>query len=136
MKRLFCLIIVLFLFGCSNDVSVFYELKEDNYYAYAVNIKTNEIKKVNIEFEINDYEDIFLLYTRYQNYFPIGYSVFSHCNISLIDTYIKDKDIYYIVDNYILLVENIELFQELLTKTNAIYGYGKAHFINNGNILA
>ncbi len=127
------LMLVLFLSSCSNTINVSYE-KSLEYKAYAFSEKTNNLAEVYVEYALNDAESIFYLYTIYQNYLPIGYYSAGNSNISLLETKIVGKDIYYYVDNYILL-SDITKFHTLLIKTAQIYDYKNVYLFLNDKVL-
>lgn len=134
MKKLF-LVIILFLSGCKKGIIVDYNLEKLDTKFYVVN-SNNSIECINIEYKVIDEEDIFFLYTIYQNYLPLGYFSPAHANINLIDCYTEGKYTYYEVDFYIDIVKDLDLFKECLSKTNKIYGFGNAVFLKNGNEVA
>lgn len=128
------LMLVLFLSSCSNAVNVSYE-KSLEYKAYAFNEETSEIAEVYVEYVLEDAESIFYLYTIYQNYLPVGYYSAGNSNISLLETKVIGKEIYYYVDNYVLL-SDITKFHTLLTKTAQIYDYKNVYlFLNNKALI-
>lgn len=128
MKKML-LLMILFMSGCN---SVDYEVVKIDNQAYVINILDYNICCVNIEYEIKDEEDVFLLYTIYQNYLPIGYISPACSNISLIDCYSNDYYTFYEVDLYIDFVSDISLFKECITKTNRLYGFKDPIFLKNG----
>lgn len=136
MRKIFLLFILLFLTGCSNSkINDKYMIgKEATIYAY--NINNKEIEEVNIIYNIENVEDVFKLYTIYQNTLPLGYVSMSTCNVGLIDYKIEDNTCYYYVDKYISLVDDLEIFSSILKSTNRLLGYKETKIIYNDNIIA
>ena len=136
-KKLFCLIFIFVLSSCNNSKisnnQIELASKAD---VYAYNMNKGIIEMVDIIYEINDVVDVFNLYTKYQNNLPIGYTSMGTCNVSLIDYKIDDNICYYYVDKYISLVDDISIFSELLSNTNALLGYKDTKFLYNDNIIA
>lgn len=134
MKRLIALLLVLlFCSSCTKSkIEVEYEIYVLDTNVFALHEKTQEVVCVSIDYSITDPESIFQLYTVYQNHLPIGYSSPANPNISLLEVYEKNQEHYFVVDNYVLLVENVSLFLEVLSKTSMENGYGKVHLILNG----
>ena len=130
LKKLYILFVLL-LVGCNNKV-VNYELVKTGSTVYAVEINSNDICSVNIDYIIIDEKDVFLLYTKYQNYLPLGYSSPACSNIGLIKCYSDKTYTYYEVDLYINYVDNIACFKECISKTNKLYGFNDAVFLING----
>lgn len=129
-------LIILFLTSCSNSNSDNkIELKNPTT-VYAYNVKNKKIEEVNIKYEIEDVKDVFDLYTKYQNILPLGYVAMSSCNVELLEYKISDNTCYYYVDNYISLVDDIEIFSNLLSSTNCLLGYAETKIIYNDNIIA
>lgn len=137
MKMWWCYLLgLLVLTGCKNkEMKVEYQLIQPDTSVYAIDDVTEELVRVDIDFAIESKEDIFYLYTIYQNHLPVGVHSNGNGNIELIDCYEQDEEVYYVVNSFILLVDELPVFQSLITKTNALYHYGPAHFILNGRKL-
>jgi hypothetical protein len=132
MKRLYIVIFYLFiLMGCSKKDNIQIDIIEDVTYVYAINYKDDKIEKVVIDYEIKDYNDIFNIYTIYQNRLPLGYYVNANSNVTLLKSYVNDNNIYYVVDKYINLTEDIGLFIKILSLSNELLGYNKTFIICN-----
>lgn len=131
-KLIFIFLLFNFFVSCSNKNNIEIVINDNNTYIYAIDYSDDNIKKVIIDYKINDYKDIFELYTIYKNRLPSGYYVNSNSNITLINSYVKDNDIYYIVDKYIYLTLDIGKFVKLLTLSNKLLGYDET-FIICGN---
>ena len=132
MKKLYLLLLfIVILTGCEDKEEIDIEIIEDGYSIYAIDYNDKQIKKVIVDHEINDYIDIFELYTIYQNRIPMGYYVDVNSNVSLINSYIKDNNIYYVVDKYIYLTKDINMFNDLLTMSNKLFGYDKTFIVYN-----
>lgn len=126
--------ILINLVSCNNKKA---EFEYKNYTTvYAYNIELNIIEEVEIEYEINDYIDVFNLYTKHQNNLPIGYTSSSSACISLKSSYVKNNIVYYEVDDYIFLSKDYTTFLSLLKKENRNLGYINTKIINNDNILS
>lgn len=135
MKRIwfFVCFILLFCCSCKKSIEVTFE-QEEGTLVYAINTSSLEIEDVLIEYRIETAEDLFLLYTCYQNRLPLGYTSPANPNISLISTLEKQKIVYYTVDNFILL-SNVSNFHEVLKRTGKLLGYTEIHIIFNENEL-
>ena len=121
MKKLY-FFIILFLCGCSNRV-INYEIIDNNNLVYALSIENNDLCLVNVDYKITNEKDVFLLYTIYQNYLPVGYTSPAISNISLLDCYSDDYYTYYVVDIYLDLVTDLDRFIDCISKTNRLYGF-------------
>ena len=119
--------------SCKENVEVFFE-EVEGISIYAVKTSTKEIEKVTIDYELLNEEDLFMLYTRYQNTLPLGYSSPASPNISLLSSEVKNKIVYYTVDNFILLCD-YSLFHDVLVQTGKTLGYVEVHIILNENQL-
>lgn len=128
MKKLFFLFLF-FLVSCSKEITVSYELKKE-YEVYAINAQTLKKELVTVDYPINNGESIFLLYTIYQNYLPIGYYSNGSPNISLFKVEEKNSVLYYTVDKYIYLTDIFD-FKSLLDMTVQLFAYQEVHFIIN-----
>lgn len=127
----------LFLFlltSCNKDITTQFII-EDMSSCYAISIENNSIELIDVDYEINDYIDVFILYTINQNHLPLGYYVESSSNVELIDSYLEGNDVYYVVDAYIYLTEDIESFENILSLTNKLIGYDKTFIIYDNNYL-
>ncbi|MDE7095476.1 MAG: hypothetical protein K2O23_03215, partial [Anaeroplasmataceae bacterium] len=65
---------------------------------------------------------------------PIGYTSPANPNITLLSSEVRNKVVYYTVDNFILL-SDIPAFHEALTKTGKLLDYKEIHIILNENQL-
>lgn len=126
MKRI-CILLVLLLTSCSRSVKVSVEEGTMNK-VYAVDNQSGQLIEVDVEYEIHNETDLFELYTIYQNQLPVGCHSLGTPNITLLEAYVEDDVIYYVVDRYIMQVP-IEDFQRLLAKTASLYQYQDVHFI-------
>ncbi len=127
----------LFLFlltSCNKDITTQFII-EDMSSCYAISIENNSIELIDVDYEINDYIDVFILYTINQNHLPLGYYVESSSNVELIDSYLDGNDVYYVVDVYIYLTEDIESFENILSLTNKLIGYDETFIIYDNNYL-
>lgn len=132
MKKLYIFIIyILLLVGCDKNNEINIEIIENNSYVYAIDYNDKIIKKIPIKFEIKDYNDLFYLYTIYQNRLPLGYYVDVNSNVALIKSYVEDNNVYYVVDKYINLTKNVNMFLEVLTLSNKLLGYNKTFIVYN-----
>lgn len=135
MKRLFfCLsLILLVCCSCKKNVEVSFEQMEGTM-VYAVKSSTHKIEEVMIDYELKNEEDLFMLYTSCQNTLPLGYTSPANPNITLLSSEVKNKVVYYMVDNFILLCD-YSLFHEVLVQTGKTLGYIEIHIILNENQL-
>lgn len=135
MKRLFfCLILILLICcSCKKNVEVSFEQMEGTM-VYAVRSSTHKIEEVMIDYELKDEDDLFMLYTSCQNTLPLGYTSPANPNITLLSSEVKNKVVYYTVDNFILLCD-ISLLHEVLVQTGKSLGYIEIHIILNENQL-
>lgn len=131
MKLIFIAFIVFFLSSCNHNLKVSYELDESLTQVFALCEEDKVVKSIKIDYDIKTEEDVFLLYTIFQNNLPLGYVSPAHANITLLQCKIENDNIYYYVDSFIFLSSDISLFLEILTKTNQLYGYGTAHVFYN-----
>ena len=132
MKKIFKIMLLLLLLGsCDKKKEIDIEINNYESYVYCIDYKDKEIKKVGINYIISDYNDVFNIYTIYQNRLPIGYYVDVNSNVGLIKSYEYDNDIYYVVDNYVSLTKDINTFVLLLTYSNSLLGYSKSFIIYN-----
>lgn len=131
MKRLifFFALILILCTSCKKDVEVTFA-EEDALAIYAIEEQTSLLKKVEVEYKIENEKDLFYLYTSYQNYLPLGYTSPANPNISLLDCWLKNKIVYYTVDNFILL-SDIQLFHDALLKTGECLNLREVHIILN-----
>ncbi len=136
MKKLGIIFLFLFfLVSCNKrEYDVKYEITNESK-IFAYNIETQKIEEAYTYFKIEEVEDVFLLYTKYQNYLPCGYSSMGSANVSLLKTEIKEEVVYYEVDNYISLLEDKDIFLSLLIQTNQDLGYKNTIIIYNGKSL-
>jgi hypothetical protein len=133
MKKLLVLILYLILLvGCRNMNDINIVIDDNNTYIYAIDYEDKKIKKVPIDYKINDYNDVFRIYTIYQNRLPMGYYIDANSNVQLLKSYVEDNNVYYVVDKYIYLTDNIDLFIQILSLSNNLLGYNKT-FIICGN---
>ena len=119
--------------SCKKNIEVSFEVGEE-ISVYAIKSSTNKLEEVIIEYTLEDEEDLFVLYTSFQNCLPIGYISPANPNITLLSSEVKNKVVYYTVDNYILL-SDIEVFHEALTQTGKLLDYKEVHIILNENQL-
>ena len=125
--------ILFFLCSCRSAVTVSFEEKEETL-IFALEDCTNNIKEISMEYTIDDEQDLFYLYTIYQNYLPIGFSSPASPNVSLLKSCVNQHTVSYYVDNYIFLCD-IPLFFEVLTKTGKQFGYKEIQIFFNDNKL-
>ncbi|MDE6241586.1 MAG: hypothetical protein K2M08_04075 [Anaeroplasmataceae bacterium] len=135
MKRLLLCIglILLVCCSCKKNIEVSFE-EIDEISVYAIKESSQKLEEVIIEYKLENEEDLFVLYTRYQNTLPIGYVSPANPNITLLASEVKNKRVYYTVDNYILL-SDIPVFHEALIQTGKLLGYQEIHIILNENQL-
>ncbi|MDE6661139.1 MAG: hypothetical protein K2J93_04910 [Anaeroplasmataceae bacterium] len=135
MKRLFFCLCALMLVCCSckKNVEVSFEVVEE-ISVYAIKSSTNQLEEVVIEYTLDNEEDLFVLYTSFQNTLPVGYTSPANPNITLLASEVRNNVVYYTVDNYILL-SDITAFHEALTKTGKLLDYKEIHIILNENQL-
>jgi hypothetical protein len=132
MKKIYLILLYfVFLTSCKPKSEIDIEIVDKNNYVYAIDYNDKVIKKVFINYEINDYNDVFNLYTIYKNRLPLGYYSNSNSNVSLLKSYVLDNNVYYVVDKYIYLTDDIKLFIEILTLSNKILGYNKTFIVYN-----
>lgn len=132
MKKLLFLSILFLLFvGCDKNEDINIIIDEKEVYLYAIDYDDEKIKKISVNYEIKDYNDIFNIYTIYQNRLPIGYYVNANSNVTLLKSYVNDNNVYYVVDKYIYLTEDINLFVNILSLSNKLLGYNKTFIICN-----
>ena len=127
--------ICLLLTSCTHkiDKKPFEIIDYTSVYAYSINNQNYEI--VEIEYEINDPIDVFLLYSIDQNNLPAGYTSKCYSNVNVIDCKIINEDVYYIVDNNILNVQDIDIFNQLLSLGVQKIGYKNAYLMYNDTLL-
>ena len=136
MKKISILLILLILTSCSKSIDkIEYELEEETS-VYAYNLESKQLEEIQIVYDIKTVEDVFYLYTLYQNNLPIGYVSMASANVGLLDIKIEENTVYYVVDNYVCLVDDLEIFSCLLEKTNMALGYEKTKIIYNGSVIA
>lgn len=130
-KLVFLIFIILMLSACQNkNIEIEYEYDNASL-VYAYNIENKSIEKVYIDYEINDYIDVFNIYTIYQNYLPNHYGSMASANVKLLNSYVEDEIVYYDVDSYIYLSKDIEIFLNLLRAMNKQLGYKDTILIHN-----
>lgn len=134
MKKIIFIMLLLFSLCSCNKKTLDYEYKKPQS-VYAYNILNNEIELIEIEYEINDYIDVFNLYTNNQNSLPVGYCSLCYTNLELISSNNDENVIRYYVNNYIRLVDDLEIFKSLIIKTNLLLFEKASLFINNGKII-
>ena len=127
--------IAFLLTSCTHEISKKpYEII--NYTSvYAYSITNQEYEVVEIEYEINDPIDVFLLYSTDQNNLPVGYTSKCYSNVNVIDCKIINEDVYYIVDDNILKIQDIEIFNQLLSLEVQKLGYKNAYLMYNDTLL-
>lgn len=130
-KLVFLILIILMLSACQNkDIEIQYEYDNASL-VYAYNIENKSIEKVYIDYEINDYIDVFNIYTIYQNYLPNHCGSMASGNVKLLNSYVENEIVYYDVDSYIYLSKDIEIFLNLLRAMNKQLGYKDTILIHN-----
>lgn len=134
MKLFFILLLCLFLSSCTTEKKYNYEIKNLTT-VYAYNFDTDDIEKVYIDYEIKNYKDVFYLYTNYQNYLPVGYTSYAYTNVELLDSKETEDSIIYYVNEYIKLVDDLEVFKMLLENTNLLLYEKNTFIIHNNKIL-
>lgn len=134
MKKVVYILLLLFLLCSCKNKNIEYEHKKSQE-VYAYNIVNNEIELVEIDYIINDYIDVFNLYTINQNNLPIGYCSLCYTNLELLSSSIDKNEIKYYVNIYIKLVDDLEIFKSLIIKTNLLLFEKNSIFISNGKII-
>ncbi len=137
MKKLCFVFMILLLSSCSSrkpKKAEFEYASETKVYAYS--LKDKKINDIYIDYKIEDYQDVFELYTIHQNYLPLSYSSMGSSNVELIHAEVIDNIVYYEVDSFISLVQDLDIFTLLLNKTNQELGYAGAKIIYKDNIIA
>ena len=126
---------LILLTSCSNNNST----EKYNLIQYidvhAFNIESDELEVVSIDYDINNPEDVFILYSIDQNYLPVGYTSECYANVCMLDYKIIHNDVYYIVDDYILNVSNLNKFNQLLSLGVKKLGYKNAYILYNNALL-
>lgn len=136
MKKNLLFLLLFLLTSCSKSIDkIEYELEQETD-VYAYNLETKQIEEVTIFYDVKSAIDVFELYTIYQNNLPLGYSSMASANVSLLEIKIEDNIVYYEVDNYVSLVEDLLIFSEILSQTNNNLGYEDTKIIYNGNLIA
>ena len=132
MKKLLLLFLfIILLVGCRRyDYDYDYEYKGQTK-VYAYSLSNNEILLIDIDLEIKNEADVFNLYTINQNYLPVGYTSFCYTNLELISSSVTNKEIIYVVSDFIKLVDNLEVFKSLIYETNYLLFEKESIFINN-----
>ncbi len=97
---------------------------------YAVADATAKLEEVYIDYDIQNEIELFELYTKYQNHFPLGYSSPANPNITLLKSDVQKNQVFYEVDNFIFL-SDIPLFQQALLFTGKALGYEEIHIFFN-----
>lgn len=131
MKRIIVIFLLFFLTSCTNQSSEYILEAEELTKAYGYSKINYKIEEIYIEYELDDYIDVFNLYTIHQNYLPLNYVSKGSGNVGLLDSKVENNIVYYEVDAYINTVENLDIFYELLTKTNMNLGYSSVQIIYN-----
>ena len=131
--RVLFIFILLFCSSCSSKVNVSCE-KGIEYVIFAKNDINLQIEEVYVERSIENYVDIFLIYTKYQNSIPIGYSSVLNSNVSLLKSEVLDNVVYYYVDNYIFL-SDINSIDIVINNTLMHYGYKRGHILFNNSYI-
>ena len=137
MKIFFILICIFSLTSCKKNPKTeteFYYAEMTKVYGY--NIQTKQIEAFEMEYVIQDYIDVFSLYTIHQNYLPICYRSFGTANVGLIEAVVEDGVVGYHVDNYIYLTTDLDIFTSLLKKMNADLGYLDTKILLNDKQIA
>lgn len=130
MKKLLLLFLfIILLVGCRR-YDYDYEYKGQTK-VYAYSLSDNEILLIDIDLEIKNEADVFNLYTINQNYLPVGYTSFCYTNLELISSSVTNKEIIYVVSDFIKLVDNLEVFKSLIYETNYLLFEKESIFINN-----
>lgn len=130
MKKLLLLFLfIILLVGCRR-YDYDYEYKGQTK-VYAYSLSNNEILLIDIDLEIKNEADVFNLYTINQNYLPVGYTSFCYTNLELISSSVTNKEIIYVVSDFIKLVDNLEVFKSLIYETNYLLFEKESIFINN-----
>ncbi|MDE6414341.1 MAG: hypothetical protein K2K48_02915 [Anaeroplasmataceae bacterium] len=135
MKRLWIVLgfVLLVCCSCKKNIEVTFEQIEETK-VFAVKESTYKIEEVVIDYKLEDERDLFVLYTNYQNYLPLGYSSPANPDITLLSSTVKNNIVYYTVDNFILL-SDLNAFHEVLERTGKLLGYQEVHIILNENQL-
>ncbi|MDE7161635.1 MAG: hypothetical protein K2N65_02625, partial [Anaeroplasmataceae bacterium] len=117
MKRIVILMSMLLIFcvSCKKQVDVTFAEGEE-ILVYAIEEKTSKIKEIRVEYSIENEEDLFTMYTIYQNILPLGYSSPANPNVHLLEWKRTNKAVFYSVDNFILF-SDLSAFQEVLLRT-------------------
>jgi len=128
-KLLLLFLFIILLVGCRR-YDYDYEYKGQTK-VYAYSLSDNEILLIDIDLEIKNEADVFNLYTINQNYLPVGYTSFCYTNLELISSSVTNKEIIYVVSDFIKLVDNLEVFKSLIYETNYLLFEKESIFINN-----
>lgn len=136
MKKLIVLVIIFFLVSCKpiqmDDVE--YEITITSL-VYGYNITSNSLETIELPYEVLDPMDVFELYTKYQNRLPQEYVSYGSSNVELLDMKVEDDIVYYTVDSFIYLCDNLDLFLELLDAANKKLGYKDSVVIYMNKII-
>lgn len=137
MRKLFLFFFLFSLSSCSESQpkTAEYEVAEQNL-VYAYSVEDEQIKDVYVDYAIQDYIDVFELYTIYQNYLPPAYTSMGTSNVALEKAEVIDNVVVYEVDSFIYLVQDLDVFASLLSKTNQLLGYQGSKIICKDKIIA
>lgn len=138
MKKMLALIFLfLSLTSCRSKMSQPVEFEiSDRTKVYAYHREDKTIKDVYIAYTVRTVYDVFYLYTIYQNYLPENYTSMGTANVSLLQTKIEKDTVYYTVDTFIYLTEDLKIFSHLLQRMNQELGYTSTKIICNDKIIA
>lgn len=137
MKKLFGIICLIFLYSCSSENErLEFEIVNEEPNIYCVSYETKEIECVHTDYRIENYNDVFKINTSYMNYLPIGYMTYGVAEVGLVNSYVKDSNVFYEVDEYYSLIDNKIGFLELLNSNNKLLGYNNTYIIYKNEIIS
>lgn len=138
MKKILAVVVLLFfLTSCRTEKNrpVEFEIS-DRTKVYAYHREDKTIKDVYIAYSVRTVYDVFYLYTIYQNYLPESYTSMGTANVSLLQVKTEKNTVYYTVDAFIYLTEDLNIFSSLLQRMNQELGYSSTKIICNEKIIA
>lgn len=137
MKKIFGIICLIFLYSCSSENErLEFEIVNEEPNIYCVSYETKEIECVHTDYRIENYNDVFKINTSYMNHLPIGYMTYGVAEVGLVNSYVKDSNVFYEVDEYYSLIDNKIGFLELLNSNNKLLGYNNTYIIYKNEIIS
>ena len=135
-KTMVLIFLILSLSSCGKkkNTAVEYEFVEGTK-VYAYHLQSQKIEEVYVDFTIKTYTDVFQIYTIYQNYLPLNYESMGCSNVSLLSAKVEENMVYYEVDSFIYLTEDMDIFVSLLDYMNRDLGYDGSKIICNDKII-